>query len=97
MIRGSGEVRGTSRAGANVNEVAVQDLYKPVMKFKRRQAYTMSEDNIWAADFPEIGWDYLLRIEVLNTLCIIDVFTKYAWDKFWPIKNLKQFLMVLLE
>ena len=55
LIRGSGEVRGTSRAGANVNEVAVQDLYKPVMKFKRRQAYTMSEDNIWAADLPEIG------------------------------------------
>ena len=53
-----------SGATANVNEVLVQELPKPVIKkFKRGKAYSTFKDNIWAADYP-------LRIEELNVYCV---------------------------
>ena len=42
--------------GANVNEVLVQELNKPVIKkSKRRKVYARFEGNIWEADFAEMG------------------------------------------
>ena len=78
-----------SGTNPNVKDVLAQELHKPVIKkFKRRKVYARFNDNIWAADLPEVrslssfncGYKYLL--------CVIDVFTKYTWVK--PLKDEKE-------
>ena len=73
---------------ANANEVPAQELHKPVIKkFKKRKVYARFKDNIWAADFAEMGSLYSFNSGVKYLLCVIDVFMKYAWVK--PLKDKK--------
>ena len=56
-----------------------QELHKPVIKnFKRRKVYARFKDNIWAADFAEMGSLFSKNRGVKYLLCVINVFTKYA-------------------
>ena len=50
------------------------------------------KDNIWTADLAEMGSKSSQNRNVKYLLCVIYVFTKYAW-----VKSLKQFLMLLLK
>ena len=69
----------------SVNEQLAEELHKPVIKkFKRRKVYAKFEDNIWAADLAEVSSN---NKNVKHLLCVIDVFTKYAWVK--PLKDKK--------
>ena len=45
-------------------------------KFKKRKVYTRFKDNIWASDLAEMG--LLSSKNNKYSLCVIDVFTKYA-------------------
>ena len=45
------------------------------------------KDNIWAADLAEMGSLSSKNRNIKCSLCVIDVFTKYAWVK--PLKDRK--------
>ena len=56
-----------------------QELHKPEIKrFNRRKVYARFKDNIWAADFAEMGLLFSKNWGVKHLLCVIDVFTKYS-------------------
>ena len=58
-----------------------------IKKVKRRKVYPRFKDNIWAADLAEIKSLSSKNKNVKYLLCVIDVFTKYAWVK--PLKDKK--------
>ena len=75
-------------AKAKVNEELAQELHKPVIKkFKRRKVYTRFNDGIWATDLAEMASLSSKNWGDKHLLCVIDVFTKYAWVK--PLKDKK--------
>ena len=55
------------------------------------------KDNIWAADLAEMGSLSSKNRNVKYLLCVIDVFTKYAWVKPLKDKKVRQLLMLLLK
>ena len=76
-------------SGISVNEPLAEELHKPVIKkLKRRKVYARYKDNIWAADLAEMGSLSSKNKNVQYLLCVIDVFTKYAWVK--PLKDKKR-------
>ena len=82
------DVKGDEQLGVSVNEELAEELDKQVIKrFKRRKIYTRLKDNIWAADSAEIKLLSCFNLNVKNSLCVIDVCTKYAQVK--PFKNKK--------
>ena len=84
---GSGAIV-TSKVGMNVNEHLTEELHKPVIKkFKRRKVYARFKDNIWTTDLAEMGSLSSKNKNIKYLLCVIDVFTKYAWVK--PLKDKK--------
>ena len=75
-------------SGASVNEQLAEEVHKQVTKkFKRRKVYARFKDNIWAADLAEMESLSSKNKNVKYLLCVIDVFTKYAWVK--PLKDKK--------
>ena len=69
-------------SGINVNEQLDEELHKPVIKkFKRRKVYVIFKDNVWAADVVEMQSLSSSNKNIKYSLCVIDVFTKYAWLK----------------
>ena len=78
----------TSKVGISVNDQLAEELHKPVTKkFKRRKVYARFKDNILAADLDEMESLSSKNKNVKYLLCVIDVFTKYAWVK--PLKDKK--------
>ena len=75
--------------GTNVNEHHLAlELHKPaIKKFKRRKVYARFQDTISAADLAEMGSLFSKNGSVKFLLCVMDVFTKYAWVK--PLKDRK--------
>ena len=71
---GSGTIA-ASKAGVRVTK-----------KVKRRKFYARFKDNIWAADLAELESSKNKNAKYL--LCVIDVFTIYAWVK--PLKDKKR-------
>ena len=69
-------------SGINANEQLDEELHKPVIKkFKRRKVYVIFKDNIWAAGVVEMQSLSSNNKNIKYSLCVIDVFTKYAWVK----------------
>ena len=79
--KGSG-VKAISKARVSVNEQLAEELHKPLIKkFKRRKVYARFKDSIGAVHLAEME-SLSCRIKnVKHLLCVIDVFTKYAWVK----------------
>ena len=72
----------------SVKEQLAEELHKAVIKkFKRRKVYARFKDNIWAADLAEIGPLSSKNKNVVHLLCVMNVFSKYAWVK--PLKDKK--------
>ena len=79
------EYDGYQRAGKKTrSEVSVNEVIK---KIKRGKIYARFKDSIWAADLAEMGSLSSKNKNVKYLLCVIDVFTKYAWVK--PLKDKK--------
>ena len=77
----------------NGNEELAEELHKAIIKkFKRRKVYATFEDNIWAADLVEMGSLSSKYRNVNCFLCVMDIFTKYAWVKFLKEKKVKTVL-----
>ena len=69
-------------------EQLAEELHKPVnKKFKIRKVYVRFKGNIWAAYIAEMKSLSSKNKNVKYLLCVIDVFTKYAWVK--PLKGKK--------
>ena len=70
----------------SVYEQPTEEFRKPVTKrFKRRKVYARFKDNIWVADLAEMELLSSKNENVKYLLCVIGVFTKYAWGK--PLKG----------
>ena len=64
-----------SGARANLNEVLVQNLHKPVIKeFKRRKVNFGFKDSIWTTDLVEMGLLYSKNRGVKYFLRTMDIF-----------------------
>ena len=86
MIYNSFNKKIGSRVSAN--EQLTEELHRPVAKtFKRRKIYARFKDNIWAADLIKMELLSSKKKNVKYLLCVIHVFTEYAWVK--PLKDKK--------
>ena len=62
------------------NQKLVEELHKPIIrKFKRRKVHAAFKDNIWGADLADMQLISKCNKGVRFLLCIIDIFSKYAW------------------
>ena len=72
------------------NEQLANELHKPIIRrFEKRRVYSTFKDNIWGIDLAHMQllskYKYNKRIRFL--LCVIDIFSKYAWVV--PLKDKK--------
>ena len=64
------------------------ELHKPIIrKFKKRKVYSSFENNIWGADLADMQLISKHNKEIRYILCVIDLFSKYAWVV--PLKDKK--------
>ena len=57
-----------------------KELHKPIIrKFKKRAVYSGFKDNIWGADLADMQLISKFNKGFRFLLCVIDIFTKYAW------------------
>ena len=62
------------------NEQLADELHKPIIrKFKKRKVYSSFKDNIWGADLADIQLINKFHKGFRFLLCVIDIFSKYAW------------------
>ena len=67
-----------------------EELHKPVIrKFKKKEVYSGFKDNIWGADLADVQLISKFNKDFRFLLCIIDIFSKYAWVV--PLKDKKRF------
>ena len=65
-----------------------EELHKPIIrKFKKRKVYSGFKDNIWGADLADMQLTSKFNKEFRFLLCVIDIFSKYAWVV--PLKDKK--------
>ena len=65
-----------------------EKLHKPIIrKFKRRTVYSEFKDNIWGADLVDMQLMNKFNKRFRFLLCVIDIFSKYAWVV--PLKDKK--------
>ena len=77
----------------NITEVLAQSLLLPVIeKIKRTKVNARFIFNIWTADLAEMGSLSYFNHGVEYLLCVIHVFTKYAWVKSLTNKKAKTIL-----
>ena len=70
------------------NEQLADELHKPIIrKFKKRKVYSAFKDNIWAADLADMQLLSRCNKGIRFLLCVIDIFSKYAWVV--PLKDKK--------
>ena len=69
-------------SGEGVNEELVEKWHQPVIeKFKTRRVHARFKDNIWTSDLVEMGSLSSKNQGVKYLLRVIDVFTKYAFER----------------
>ena len=65
-----------------------EELHKPIIKnCKKRTVYSRFKDNIWGADLADAQLISKFNKEFRILLCVIDIFSKYAWVD--PLKDKK--------
>ena len=70
------------------NLQSAEELHKPIIRnFKKRTVYSEFKDNIWGADLADMQLISNLNKGFRFLLCIIDIFSKYAWIA--PLKDEK--------
>ena len=70
------------------NEQLAKELHKPIIiNFKKRTVYSGFKDNIWGVDLADIQLMSKFNKGFRFLLCVIDIFSKYAWVV--PLKDKK--------
>ena len=76
------------------NQQLAEELHKPIIKrFKKRKVYSPFKDNIWGADLADMQLIIKFNKEFRFLLCVIDIFSKYAWVV--PLKDKKGVSIVI--
>ena len=71
------------------NYQLANELHKPIIrKFKKRKVYSSYRDNIWGVDLADMQSLSKYNKGMKYLLCVIDLFSKYAWVV--PIKDKKR-------
>ena len=71
-----------------LNKQLAEEVHKPVIrKIKKRKLYSAFKDNIWVADLADMQLMSKFNKGFRFSLCVIDVFSKYAWVV--PLKDKK--------
>ena len=72
----------------NENIKLAHELHKPIIrKFNKRKVYSSFKDNIWDADLAEMQLLSKFNKGIKYLLCVIDLFSKYAFVV--PLKDKK--------
>ena len=72
------------------NEQVAEELHKPIIrKFIKSKVYSTFKDNIWGADLADIQLISTFNKGLGFLLCVIDIFSKYAWVV--PLKDKKRY------
>ena len=85
--KGSGVTALTNKS-LSQNQQLAEEVHKPIIKkSKKRKIHAAFKDNIWGADLADMQLlrRYIKGIRFL--LCVIDIFSKYAWVV--PLKDKK--------
>ena len=62
------------------NQQLAEELHKPIIrKFEKRKVHAAFKDNIWGADLADIQLSSKYNKGIRFLLCVIDIFSKYAW------------------
>ena len=62
------------------NQQFAEELHKPIIrKFYNRKVHAVFKDNIWGADLADMQLISKYNKGVRFLLCVIDIFSKYAW------------------
>ena len=70
------------------NQQLVEELHKPIIiKFEKRKVHAAFKDNIWGVDLTDMQLLSKYNKEIRFLLCVIDIFSKYAWVV--PLKDKK--------
>ena len=70
------------------NQQLAEELHIPIIiKFKKRKIHAAFKDNIWGADLAEMQLLSRYNKGIRFLLCVIDIFSKYAW--VLPLKDKK--------
>ena len=70
------------------NEQLAEELHKPIIRnLKKRTVYSGFKDNIWGADLADMQLISKFNKGFRFLLCVIDIFSKYAWVV--PLKDKK--------
>ena len=70
------------------NQQLAEELHKPIIrKFEKRKVHAAFKDNIWGADLADMQLLSRYNKGVRFLLCVIDIFSKYAW--VIPLKDKK--------
>ena len=70
------------------NEQLANELHKPIIrKFEKRRVYSTFKDNIWGVDLADMQLLSKYNKGIRFLLCVIDIFSKYAWVV--PLKDKK--------
>ena len=88
--QGSGHPLSSALQLANNKEniQLADELHKPIIrKFKKRKVYSSFRDNIWGVDLADMQLLSKFNKGFRFLLCVIDIFSKYAW--VIPLKDKK--------
>ena len=70
------------------NQQLADEFHKPIIrKFEKRKVHAAFKDNIWGADLADIQLLRKYNKGIKFLLCVIDIFSKYAWVV--PLKDKK--------
>ena len=62
------------------NKQLAKELHKPIIrKSKKRKVYSAFKDNIWGVDLADMQLLNKCNKGIRFLLCVIDIFSKYAW------------------
>ena len=62
------------------NQESAEKLHKPIIKkSQKRKVYLPFIDNIWGVDFADMYLTSRFNKVIRFLLCVIDIFSKYAW------------------
>ena len=72
---------GTIKIEIISNKELAKELHKRfIRKFGKRKVHSSFIHNIWGADLADMQLIIKFNKEIRFSLCVIDVFSKYAWD-----------------
>ena len=84
-----------SGLASNKENIQLADeLHKPIIrKFKKRKVHSSFRDNIWGVDLADMQLLSKFNKGFRFLLCVIDIFSKYAW--LIPLKDKKGISMLM--